>query len=379
MPALEKPLESRARWILLTLLWLAPGLLQLIQEASYIRLYGTTEFELLPEIPKFAPTWLPWALFTPLIGWVALRFRPARVGWMRSLVVHAIGVVVAGGIHLVAFGWFRLTFPPGHLPESWVAPGLADWVERSLWTLLPQGELLAYGVVIAGTLAFEERRRVVDENARGLRLEAQLAEAQLSALQSQLQPHFLFNALNSCLVLVKEDPDAAEVMLRRVSDLLRYSLEVGERTMVPLAEELALIDLYLGIEQVRFADRLTVHTEVPDGALAIEVPAWILQPIVENAVRHGIAPLRRGGQVWIRGSFANEGVGPLQITIEDDGAGLGGATPRGAGVGLKNTRARLAGVYGEAASLTLGAREGGGTQVLLSIPAAPSPKETRRA
>lgn len=377
MPALEKPLESRARWILLILLWLAPGLLQLIQEASYIRLYGTGEFELLREIPMFAPRWLPWALFTPLIGWVALRFRPARVGWMPSLVVHAIGIVSAGGIHLIAFGWFRLAFPPGHLPENWVAPSLAKWIERSLWTQLPLGELLAYGVVVAGTLAFEERRRVVDENARGLRLEAQLAEAQLSALQSQLQPHFLFNALNSCLVLVKEDPDAAEVMLRRVSDLLRYSLEAGDRTMVPLAEELALIELYLGIEQVRFADRLTVHTDVQDEALSVEVPAWILQPVVENAVRHGIAPLRRGGQVWIRARLTGAGPVQLEVTVEDDGAGLDRATTPGAGVGLKNTRARLAAVYGDAATLTLNARDGGGARLALSIPVATAPEEPR--
>lgn len=330
-------------------------------------MHGTTDFQLWREIPTFVPTWLPWVLLTPGIGWLTLRLRPSRAGWPASLGAHFVGVVVAAGLHLMAFGWFRVTFPPGHLPEGWIPTSLMTWMQNSVWTLLPQGELLAYGVVVAGTLAVEERQHVLDENARTLRLEAQLSEARLAALQSQLRPHFLFNALNSCLVLVKEDPEAAETMLRRVGDLLRHSLAVDARTMVPLADELALAELYLGIERVRFADRLSVHVQVPTEALSLDVPAWLLQPLIENALLHGIAPRRDGGDLWITCAITGPPAPTLSIDIEDNGAGIEshGAT----GLGLSNTRARLHAAYGVKATLALGARVGGGgTCLSISIP-----------
>ncbi|QDV05543.1 putative sensor-like histidine kinase [Planctomycetes bacterium Poly30] len=366
--------EQRTPWLLLVLMWLVPGSMQLVQEATYSRARGLGQFDLLTDAPAYLMTWLPWVLLTPLVASLSRRLRPARIGWPRVLLGHALAACALGTLHLVMVGWLRVHFPPEHWPADWVPASVVLWLRQSFWSFQPQGELLAYGVVLAASLAGEERRRVAASHSRALRLEARLAEAKLTALQGQLRPHFLFNALNSCLVLVQENPAAAERMLRRISELLRRSLESDERGVVPLHEELDVVELYLGIERTRFADRLRTHVDVTGEALEAEVPAWLLQPLVENAIRHGLAPRREGGQLWIRGRRTDSVEQRLLLIVEDDGVGLevgasAGRTVQTGGVGLENARARLEAIYGANATLELGPRTGGGTRLEIELPA----------
>ena len=375
--------ELRARsprtvWVLLILAWIVPGLLQFIQELTYSRVHGIERLGVWHSAALFVPSWLPWILFTPLVARAARRYRPGTKGWPTTLAVHVPLLMGVALLHLVIVGAVHTQWPPPHWPEGWVPQTLASWLQQSLWSFRVQGELLAYGVVVAATLALDAYRREDRHRAASARLEARLVGAQLEALRGQLRPHFLFNALNSALVLVREDPASAETMLLRISDLLRRSLQAEERTMIPLNEELELLDLYLGIERVRFADRLRVEVNVPALARALLVPAWLLQPIVENAIRHGIAPRREGGNLMIAGEVLVErGERRLRLRVDDNGCGAdrpGGSAGDGtdewgaAGLGLKNTRERLLAAYGPSARLEILPRPEGGTRVEFELP-----------
>jgi two-component system, LytTR family, sensor kinase len=190
-----------------------------------------------------------------------------------------------------------------------------------------------------------------------------LAEARLDLLTSQLQPHFLFNALHTTAELMHHDVEAADRALTRLSELLRAMLDAGGRQEIRLAEEIALVERYLDIEQIRLGDRLASHIDVEPRALDAFVPMFLLQPIVENAVRHAIAPRTSGGRVLLHARPEDD---KLRISVEDDGAGFDpAATER---VGLTNTRARLAHLYGAAQRLEIGRSAAGGAAVSIVLP-----------
>jgi len=199
------------------------------------------------------------------------------------------------------------------------------------------------------------------------RLERNFSEARLNVLRMQLDPHFLFNALNTISSLVGSQPKLARGMIEQLGDLLRLSLESGRRQQVRLSEELEFLGHYLAIQKTRFGDTLHVVIDVAASAHDILVPSLILQPLVENSVRHGLSPRPGGGTVWVR-AIANNAM--LCILVEDDGVGLGDdwADDR-VGLGLGVTRERIAMLHPEQeASLRIGPREGGGTCVRVSIP-----------
>jgi sensor histidine kinase YesM len=205
------------------------------------------------------------------------------------------------------------------------------------------------------------------QNDRSTRLEAQLSQAELQALRAQLQPHFLFNTLNSISVLLEEDPKAANQMLLHLSDLLRVMTQRTGSPEISLREELDLIRTYLEIEQTRFRDRLTVRFENDPAALDARIPSLLLQPLVENAVRHGVAPRSTPGLIHISTHRNN---GSVRILIRDNGPGIpadNSARP-GHGVGLSNTRARLELLYGKDHRFTLENAPGGGLESLIEIP-----------
>jgi two-component system LytT family sensor kinase len=205
---------------------------------------------------------------------------------------------------------------------------------------------------------------VREKEAHTSRLAAQLAEARLGALRMQLNPHFLFNSLNAVLVLVREkDTAAASQMLELLSDVLRQALRSDQRLEAPLAEELRFLEQYLAIEQVRFADRLSVQWFIEDRARASLVPGFIMQPIVENAIKHGIA--MRAGARRVEISARVHEV-HLELVVRDDGVGMEASSAEG--VGLSNTRERLRMLYGSGASVTIRTPATGGTEVVLRIP-----------
>jgi signal transduction histidine kinase len=229
--------------------------------------------------------------------------------------------------------------------------------------------ILVFAGMVAAAHATMLYRRYRERELRSAQLETQLARAELQSLRTQLQPHFLFNTLNTISALVHRDPDGAERVVSRLGDLLRLSLHTASRSEVALRRELEFLDGYIEIQQTRFRDRLTVTIDADPDALDAVVPSLMLQPLVENAIRHGIEPRAAPGQVLVRAWCSGS---RLTITVSDDGIGVpeqGSPSPTaGNGVGLRNTRARLRQLYGTDHTFSVGPSPDGGTIVLLEIP-----------
>jgi signal transduction histidine kinase len=293
-----------------------------------------------------------WAPLSLGLVWLAFRhpIAPGRVG--RGLALHALAVA---GIVLFRAGFVYLLDPWLH----WYAtdPGFVEVLIQSVWNNLFQAWLF---VGVAHALVFAERARERERVAA--QLQAQLTDARLAALSSQLNPHFLFNALNSIAELVHRDPVAADGMIVGLSALLRNSLESASNQEVALDEELRLLGHYLDIERIRLGERLRVEWQVAPEARAALLPPLLLQPLVENAVRHGVS--RRLGAGTIR-VCAQARDGRLQLEVHDEGGGAGGS---GFGIGLATTRERLEALYGAQASLELAPVATGGTVARLSMP-----------
>jgi two-component system, LytTR family, sensor kinase len=288
--------------------------------------------------------WL-WGAAVPLVWHLARRFPLDQQSWRGSLPAHlAIAVpVTVVQILLIElmkgslFGWKR-----------GVVSFLVDGVTMNFHSSYP-----TYWVILLAVTAW-----------RAAALQSRLAEARLEALRGQLQPHFLFNTLNSVSSLMYRDIEAADTMIARLSDLLRLTLRGGDEREIPLRRELDLLGRYLDIERIRFEERLRVHLDIDAEAETAMVPPFLLQPIVENAVRHAIAARPEGGRLEIAARLDGE---RLILSVADDGPGLpeGGGVP---GVGLSNTRARLAELYGAAARLDLDDTPGGGLTVTVTLP-----------
>jgi len=234
--------------------------------------------------------------------------------------------------------------------------------------------VLTYWIILAVQYAFgwygryeERKQEALRLELRSSQLESQLVQANLNALKMQIQPHFLFNTLNAIMVLVRQQKGReAEEMLSRLSDLLRCVLDDVNAHEVPLRRELEYLQLYLAIEQVRFRDRLKVEVAWDPEVLDAAVPHMILQPLVENAIRHGIGRSSTAGNVRISAHRAN---GMLEMKVEDDGPGLvAGGKEQSHGIGLANTRARLNKLYGDAAHLSIEDRAQGGVAAIVALP-----------
>ena len=299
------------------------------------------------------PDWYLWGLLALVVGTLARRFRIDRSNWERAVPIHLGASLTLGFLHLVLATAIQVMLR-GSEPYPFLPKLVDNFAASYHWNLL------IYWAIVALAHA-----RDYAQDAREHRMRA--AEARLQALTLQLRPHFLFNTLNAIAELIHEDPDAAERMVGRLADLLRRTLETDGSAEVPLATELELVNRYLEIEAVRFQDRLSVRWDIASETKNAGVPAMILLPLVENAVRHGVASRPGPGQVGIRTHKDN---GTLQVEVWDDGPGLGEEAARapGRGIGLANTRARLLQLYGPAQRLELVDRTPGGLVVRLSLP-----------
>ena len=297
--------------------------------------------------------WL-WALLTPVLLRVVRHFRFEARHWLTTLLVHLLVATVVAHVDVAV----DLYVADPLLPD----PPLA-WPFYYQFMYQVRQNYLTYFVLVAAVHAWDYYRLYNERRLRAAQLEAGLAEARLEALRSQLQPHFLFNALNAIAELVHVDPAAAERTLVRLSELLRLALEAEGRQRVPLRDELRFTDAYLAIEQERFRDRLRIERAVDDDALDALVPQLVLQPLVENALVHGIGP--RAGAGLVRITARRDG-DVLRVEVEDDGRGVPAQPVER--VGLGNTRGRLAQLYGERARLVLEPRAGGGTVARLEMP-----------
>lgn len=303
--------------------------------------------------------WYVFALLSAPAAWLARRYHFERDNWRRQLPVHLAGGVLFALLCMVLRTGLALwqEAPLAEGPVSF-AVGFKLLLVKT-WHI----NLLIYWAILSVVHAFEYYRKFQERELRASALERRLAEARLQALQMQLNPHFLFNALHSISALMHRDVEQADRMLTRLGDLLRHALDNSDEQEVPLRRELEFLREYLEIEQTRFGERLTVEFDIPEATLDASVPNLVLQPLVENAIKHGIEPRARPGRVRI--SARQEGR-QLILEVRDNGAGA----PPGAedGIGLANTRARLEHLYGAACRFEPGNLAEGGFASRVTIP-----------
>lgn len=303
--------------------------------------------------------WYVFALLSIPAWWLARHFRLEGARWRRSLAVHLAAAAAFSVLWValrVCVEWVRSL---GHTPYFYFA-------EMFRWTLAKTFyfNLLVYGVIVGVSHAFEYYRKYREREWRAAELERRLAEARLQALQAQLNPHFLFNTLHAISSLLHRDVDAADRMIVRLGELLRHALEQVGTQEVPLRKELAFLESYLEIEQTRFGERLTIRQDIGPEALDALVPNLVLQPLVENAIRHGIEPHAKPGWIELRARRQDE---ILELQVRDSGLGLP-AGPLDEGVGLSNTRARLQQLYGAGHRMDLVNSADGGLVVTVRLP-----------
>ena len=304
-----------------------------------------------------------WFAISPIILYLARRFPFDGGRWKKSVPVHLVAclAIAFGQLLLDAFVLTRLGYPWNReFPNFFEAYKFFVLVNLHLSILIYMGV-----VAIWSTYSYYQKYR--ERELHSSQLEARLAQSRLQVLKMQLHPHFLFNTLNAISELIHKDPESADRMLTDLSDLLRLSFENLEVQEIPLKQELEFLEKYLEIEQMRFHDRLTVEMRIAPDTLDASVPNMILQPLVENAIKHGIAPRSSGGRIDINAVRSN---GHLEITVKDDGLGVpfGDFENLPEGVGLSNTRRRLRHLYGDGHRFNLEKRDEGGCGVYLEIP-----------
>src|SRR5688572_4113110 len=319
--------------------------------------------------------WALWLLFLPAVAWLSFRFPIDRRRLVRNAAVHLLACLLIVGGSKATFRaadeiYHRqkrselLERTPGSKPRMSSPPGSF----RPFLALRAALDVLVYCSLVGVCQAITYFRSSQERERRAAELEARLTSAKLQALRMQINPHFLFNTLNSIAALVYINPRAADEMLGDLSELLRRSLDSMEDQEIPLAQELEFMGAYLRIEQKRFAERLRVEQNVPDELMKALVPALILQPLVENAIRHGIEPQRAPGLIVIE---AKQEGRRLHLIVRDDGRGLPPAVSNNSerrGIGLANTQARLKGLYGTDHSFSVGKAEPQGCQVEIDLP-----------
>jgi sensor histidine kinase YesM len=308
---------------------------------------------------EIAYTWI-WAALTPLVLWMTRRFPLPSPRWVRNSAVHLVAMFAMASFTKLL--WDLVASPPYAFFKD--GASLVS-VLKSISSALDAGILL-YTVIALTSYAIHYYRRFEEGRLQASELQRQFTKAQLHALKMQLHPHFLFNALHTVSGLVHDDPHAAERMIARLSDFLRMSLERSEVQTIPLTEELRFLNLYLDIERVRFEDRLSVDFRIDPEAATACVPGLILQPLVENSIRHGIAQRISGGRIAVT---ARRHLETLVLSVADNGVGTGaGALPPREGIGLSNTRDRLQRLYGDNHSIALARPADGGLEVRIVIP-----------
>ncbi|HVT39345.1 MAG TPA: histidine kinase [Gemmatimonadaceae bacterium] len=348
-------LDARWKWFaLLFAVWTLLALLSVAQTAMAFSQRGQP----IAWGQLFASRFLDWyscAVFTPAFFWLVRRYpldeTPKRITVPLYLVVSGACAVLKFALQLPIV---RLIGGPRTM---------------TLRAVLAQGflvELMIFWAIIAAIQALELQRKLSRRERVALRLRAQLSEAELELLKGQLRPHFLFNTLNGVASLIHTAPDVADFVVVQLSDLLRASLDHEGAREVPLADELALLDKYLAIMDARFGGRLSIDRAVSAAARSALVPQFLLQPLIENALEHGIGRRAGAGRITIRASV--DGADRLRLEVSDDGAGIAGGSVTDEGVGLRNTRQRLERLYGHRQSLALSPIPGGGTLVVVEMP-----------
>jgi len=346
----------RRPWLLMSAACLVPAVLDVLQ--SYVQ--GRID-------PQNAQPWrwMLWGGFEwiilgaliPITFFLGRRYPLRHPNLGKHIAIHLAGAMI------LCVGWSGMGLVVGALLHT-IPATVSSWMLRTIpWSVF------MYFTTLGCVHALSYFAEVREKESQAAKLAAQVAEARLTALRTQINPHFLFNSLNALLVLIRDKDTAnAERMLELLSELLRQVLTSDNRQEVPLDEELHFLDGYLAVAQIRFSDRLRIVRNVDPRVTDALVPQFILQPLVENALRHGIGESVAGGTIEITAQLEGE---DIILTVGDDGPGIS-STPNGGGVGLRNVRERISTLYGPGAVLELRPRDGGGTVARVRIPYRPA-------
>jgi two-component system, LytTR family, sensor kinase len=361
-------------WLLVTAAATSFGLFESTKSFVFSRLEGRP-LGVLELLRQNMPWWYAWGALVPVVVWVAKRVRldePQRV--LRRSVLHFAAATTVAAIHILIVGLvFYYTAPAwlGRYAPGVAAPTPGLLLSRWLGSFLVS-DMLTYWIILGVYYAVDYQRRYrasallsSELAARAATLEHRATEARLHALQMELNPHFLFNALNSIAALIRKQENATAVaMVARLGELLRATLD-RDAVETRLGDELRLLELYLDIERARFANRLRVDVDVPANLHDARVPTLVLQPIVENSIRHGVARVPGPAVIVIRARRADD---RLTLEVEDTGVGFPSTTGWEEGIGLSNTRARLEQLHGTRAGIATANANGRGAVTRLWLP-----------
>jgi two-component system LytT family sensor kinase len=352
--------STRWRWI--AAIWFAGGLFDASQTVLIMHAEGK-HHAWLPLFGIELVSWLPWALATPLVIRLARRHPIVRRMSLRTVAVH---LVAFAAISAVAEAWsavLQVLFNPwGN--RQW--PTFVDtWSTTLLFQVLTF--LIAYALILTVTFVVDARESIARQITETARLNEELSRAQLAALRRQMEPHFMYNTLNSIAGLVRDHRnDAAVSMIVGLSEFLRRASEDSHRSQVTLLEEVEYLQRYLDIQKVRFGERLQVSVDIPAELLRAQVPNLLLQPLVENAIKHGITKRVAGGTVRVAGACHN---GNLCLSVYNDGPSLlSDWQTTHTGVGIGNLRTRLQILHGNESGLQLRRADAGGVEVVVTLP-----------
>jgi two-component system LytT family sensor kinase len=351
----EKNTRVRSpRWRTIAAIWLACGLfdashtvffMQALGRHAWLAIFGTQ-----------LVSWLPWMLATPFIIGLTRRRPMARGKLFSSAALHVASFLIVG---LIAQSWFaalQMFFNPWRYPKN---PTFTEaWSTSFPYQIVPL--LIVYALIVAATY-------IADARERSARLNEELSKAQLAALRGQIEPHFMFNTLNSIAGLVREQRnDAAVSMIVGLSEFLRRATQDSHRAQVTLAEEVEYLQRYVDIQKIRFGERLQFSVDIPPEMLRAQVPNLLLQPLVENAIKHGVGRSVAGGAVRVAGGCEN---GTLRLSVSNDVPNTLKDEPgTHTGVGLNNLRARLRILHGEESELQLRLAPSGQAEVVVTLP-----------
>ncbi len=302
-----------------------------------------------------APRWYIWGALTPLVIGVDRRL-PGRERLPRRLLMHAgLGIL------------WTAVFAAINMVVQWGLSGTLAPIDQLFFARNFHWNYLIYWLIVGVYLAWDSYAEMQRRELQSAHLEKLLAEARLHTLQSQLHPHFLFNTLNAISAYMEKEPRVARRMMAELGELLRFSLDHASRQEITLAEELAFLENYLNIERMRFEDQLTIEVQAEPEALEALVPGFLLQPLVENAIRHGITTRASAGHIAVTATRSN---GQLALEVRDDGVGLpeGWQLTEHSGVGLSNTVARLEQLYPDRYAFRVDNAPDGGVRVAMTLP-----------
>lgn len=358
--------QRSTQWLVFFGAWMLPGLYFAIQ--VYLQhAYENKPLSPVQALLRGVLFWLLWVVSSPLILRLARTFPIPRRDWMDGFLFHFPAGFIFSFVHLLIYvfvsSWLSNGMPPVSL-SSLLAEFQPVFLSNFAWWSL------IYWTILLACYAFDYYRQFREGELKASRLETQLAQSELQALKMQLHPHFLFNTLHSISALMRDDVETADQMIARLGEFLRMTLQNSGEHETTLQQELNFLRCYLEIEQLRFQDRLTTKIEVAPQAMSARVPNLLLQPIVENAIRHGIALQKRAGVITVRAECSNS---HLRVEVQDNGNGLTADSNGKSGVGLANTRARLKQLYGNDHRFELENVLEGGLLVTIEIPVNPSP------